>query len=331
MIVLPSLGRRAPGAFALALTLTSCGGVRVADRPLPPDLAWPAGDPRVRLERVLALEAGSSILTVLSGRREEALTFERPYGVAWDGGDLLVADPGARRVVRVADGGRVSVSPEGAAGAPVALAACGSGVVASDPEQGRVVRLDRDLRRVAVLADGLQRPTGLACRDGRVYVAETGAHRITLLEPDGTHRSFGGRGAEPGRFNFPTALALAGDELLVGDTLNFRVQRLDGETGAARGIFGRLGDAAGEMPRIKGVAVDARGQVWVTDALTSRVSLYNADGDLLLALGGEGMVPGRFSFPAGVAAHPDGRVAVADSFNRRIQVFRVLQREGKAP
>ena len=331
MSVLPRLGRRAPGALAIVIALAACGGVRVADRPLPLGLAWPPGDPRVRLERVLVLERGSSILTVLSGRREEAPIFERPYGVAWDGDDLLVADPGARRVLRVADGGRVSVSPEGAAGAPVALAACGSGVVASDPGEGRVVRLDRDLRRIAVLADGLQRPTGLACRDGRVYVAETGAHRITILEPDGTRRSFGGRGAEPGRFNFPTTLALTGDELLVGDTLNFRVQRLDAETGAVRGVFGRLGDAAGEMPRIKGVAVDAKGQVWVTDALTSIVSLYNAKGDLLLALGGEGTAPGRFSFPAGVAAHPDGRVAVADSFNRRIQVFRVTQPEGKAP
>ena len=34
-----------------------------------------------------------------------------------------------------------------------------------------------------------------------------------------------------------------------------------------------------------------------------------------------GAEPGRFSFPAGIAAHPDGRVAVVDSFNLRLQIF----------
>jgi sugar lactone lactonase YvrE len=119
-------------------------------------------------------------------------------------------------------------------------------------------------------------------------------------------------------------VAIAGGSLLVGDTLNFRVQRIDLETGAAEGVFGQLGDAPGEMPRIKGLAVDAAGQLWVSDAHTDRVSLYTADGRLLLTLGGRGVDPGRFSFPAGIAAHPDGRVAVADSFNRRIQVFRIV-------
>jgi hypothetical protein len=43
-----------------------------------------------------------------------------------------------------------------------------------------------------------------------------------------------------------------------------------------------------------------------------------------MSLGRTGTEPGEFSFPAGIAAHPDGRVAVVDSLNRRLQVFRVL-------
>ena len=39
---------------------------------------------------------------------------------------------------------------------------------------------------------------------------------------------------------------------------------------------------------------------------------------------GTGDEPGRFSFPAGIAAHPDGRIAVVDSLNRRVQVFRLV-------
>ena len=58
------------------------------------------------------------------------------------------------------------------------------------------------------------------------------------------------------------------------------------------------------------------------DALTDiTFTLYDGDGTLLVSLGGTGSEPGRFSFPAGIAAHPDGRVVVADSLNRRLQIF----------
>ena len=133
---------------------------------------------------------------------------------------------------------------------------------------------------------------------------------------------WGGRGAGPGLFNFPAALSLHAGNLWVGDTLNFRVQRLDAIRGEPVGTFGRLGDAAGEMPRIKGVAVDAAGILWVSDAHLDRVALFRPDGTFLTDIGGKGELPGEFSFPAGLAAHPDGRVAIVDSLNRRIQIFR---------
>lgn len=324
----------APGRVAraaLLLSLSGCGGVRLEERPLPPDLAWPPGEPRVRLERVIEGRRGGGALAWLAGGEGEGRLFERPYGVAWQGDDLLVADPGAGRVARVSAGGRVSFSPEDAAGRPLALAACPQGIVAVDAEGGRVALLGPDLRRVRFLAEGLSRPAGVACAGDTVVLAETGAHRLVKLERDGTRRTLGERGGEPGRFNFPTALALAGDELLVGDTLNFRVQRLDLESGGARGAFGALGDAPGDMPRLKGLALDAAGHVWVSDERLDRVSLYTPAGELLLSLGGSGGEPGRFSFPAGVAAHPDGRVAVADSLNRRVQVFRLLGVPGARP
>jgi DNA-binding beta-propeller fold protein YncE len=283
----------------------------------------------VRLERIVELEQSRGALGAVLGRREEETgLFVRPYGVAWEGDDLLVADPGARRLVRIGADGRVELSGDGAAGAPVFLASCPQGIVASDSQGGRVALLARHLSRERWIATDLERPTGIACVDTDVYVVETGRHRIVAIDSDGRHRAIGERGAGPGEFNFPTALAVVDTSLLLGDTLNFRVQRLDASTGDFQGEFGQIGDAPGEMPRIKGIAVDAAGQIWVSDAHTDRISIYDAQGMLLLSLGGRGSDPGRFSFPAGIAAHPDGRVAVVDSFNRRIQVFRVLDRVG---
>jgi len=308
---------------AAVLLLSGCGGVRVADEPLPPDLAWPPGDPRVRLERIVASRDGGSMFRALLGGSREEWLFERPFGVAWTGDDLLVADPGARKIFRIREDGRVEASDSPELGAPVGVAACSSGILATDPESGRVARLSPDLRLVDWVAEGLSRPTGVACQGDDVYVVETGKHRVLRLGARSERDIVGRRGGEEGQFNFPTSLSVVGGSLLVGDTLNFRVQRINIETRTVEAVFGRLGDAPGEMPRLKGVAVDAAGQVWVSDAHTDRVSLYTANGQLLLVLGGRGEAPGRFSFPAGIAADPEGRVAVADSFNRRVQVFRV--------
>lgn len=322
-----------PGVWAVAVLAASsaCAGVRIADQPLSGNYAWPAGVPRVRLERVIPLEGDRrgplKLFAWLAGRREAA-TFRRPYGVAWEGGNLLIADPDTGRIARIEPAGGVTLSPPAAVTSPIGVAACAGGVVATDAVAGKVALLGPDLGRVRWLAEGLERPTGVACDRGTVFIAETGKHRVVVIEPDGLRRTLGERGQGPGQFNFPTAVAVAGASLWVGDTLNFRIQRLRAASGAADGAFGQLGDSAGEMPRIKGIAVDSFGHLWVSDGQLDRVSLYTAGGALLMSLGRTGGEPGEFSFPAGVAAHADGRVAVSDSLNRRVQVFRLVAREG---
>lgn len=309
--------------------VSACAGHRTVEQSFPTGWSWPPDNPRVRLERAIDLDMGSrstrgKMLKWL-GDETAAPLFQRPYAVAWDDEDLLVTDPGAQRVARIGNDGEVVFSPDGALISPMGIAACAEGVLVTDSETGRVVRLDADLKPAGRLAEDLSRPTGIACQGETVFVAETGQHRILVLGPGGSRRVLGERGSEPGEFNFPTTLAVDGGDLLVGDTLNFRIQRLDAATGTPMTSFGALGDSPGEMPRIKGVAVDAGGQIWVSDGYLDRVSLYAPGGELLLSIGSRGAGPGEFSFPAGIAALPDGQVAVMDSFNRRLQVFRLLE------
>jgi sugar lactone lactonase YvrE len=136
--------------------------------------------------------------------------------------------------------------------------------------------------------------------------------------------TIGERGSQPGEFNFPTTIALGVGSLWVGDTLNFRIQRLDAVHGEPLREFGQLGDAPGEMPRIKGITIDASGFLWISDAHLNQVSLYDPDGTFLMYLGETSETDDGFSFPAGIASHPDGRIAVVDSLNRRIQVYRLV-------
>jgi len=284
---------------------------------------WPEEDPRIRLEAMLPSPARHG----RSGNSGSEM-FQRPYGTAFDGNNLLVADPGAGTVLRISAAGRTTSASGFLLDAPVGIGVCPDGIVVSDPPAGSVLLLDKKLQLRRVMAENLLRPTGIACIGERVFVVETGAHRLLELLPGGPRVVTGGRGLEEGRFNFPTALASDGKTLWVGDTLNGRVQQIDPDSGAVMSSFGKSGDAPGNMPRIKGIAVDTAGHIWVSDALLDQVALYDRGGSYLMSIGRRGSAPGEMNFPAGLAASGDGRVAVADSMNRRIQIFSPVETGG---
>ncbi len=309
-------------AAMLAVLCTACS---VTTSQSPP--TWDTSGARIALQRVIATQRDTAspsrmVMALATGRTDEPL-FQRPYGIAWDGADLLVTDPAAHRVVRIG-AKTTTTSPDGAVEDPVGIAVCGDSIAVTDARGGAVALLDHTLRRRRWLANALARPTGVACSAGEFFVVETAAHRVVVLDAAGiVQRTIGARGDGTGQFNFPTSIALAGQKLFVGDTLNFRIQQFDRATGVYLASFGSIGDSAGEMPRIKGIAVDAEQRIWVTDAHLDQITLYSIDGQFLSALGRTGQQPGELAFPAGIAISAEGLVAVADSLNRRLQVFRV--------
>ena len=78
-----------------------------------------------------------------------------------------------------------------------------------------------------------------------------------------------------------------------------------------------------------GIAVDARGHVFVADTGNNRVQVFDSAGNFLLKWGVQGDEKGQFNEPRGVAVDKTGaRVYAADTGNNRIQVF---QGYGAAP
>ncbi len=73
------------------------------------------------------------------------------------------------------------------------------------------------------------------------------------------------------------------------------------------------------------VAVDASGNVYVTDARNNRIQMFTGNGAYLTQWGSSfeayGSGDGEFHGPFGVAVDASGSVYVADSANYRIQVF----------
>lgn len=323
---------RTPGGLALALLVAGCAGQLGPVFEAPAAGAAPVTVP-FAADRVAWLGEYRASKGGYGG-------YVRPHGIAASPeGSLCVADPGARAVwIHAAD---PSAKERAAAGrparsvgvselsSPVDCAFLPDGPVAvADSAAAAVVAYDAAGRLLWRSAAGeLTRPVGLAVdrRGERLLVADAGAHRLVVMDFEGrVTEAYGGRGAEPGRFNFPTAVDLSADgRIFVLDAMNFRVQVLSPE-GRAGLVFGVAGDGPGTFFRPRGIGVDREGRIYVADALFDNVQVFDETGRLLLALGSRGQRPGEFSMPAGIAVGAGGELYVADALNRRVQVMRLV-------
>lgn len=252
----------------------------------------------------------------------------RPFGIAAAGGQIVVADPDGRQVVRI-DWRTGTMAPVACEGRPwlmpMAVAVAPDGAIyVADGGAGAIVRRGARGDCTLIGAGTLERPTGVALAAGRIYAVDPPRHLVVGFGPDGREAvRFGTRGDGPGALNFPTALAVAPDgHLLVVDALNFRVSEFYPD-GQYAGSFGDAGDGGGAFGRPKAVAVDRAGRIYVSDVQHDVVLRFDRRGTFQVAVGGGGEGPGQLTLPAGLAVDGD-LLFVADSQGGRLEVYDLL-------
>lgn len=335
---------RVPPLVALAAVALATGAGCAHAPPARAPLAaveWPAppAAPRVRLVALLPDPAApppprsfwrrvADALTGVDPVRERGKLLARPFGVAIEAsGAVVVADPDAPGVVRFeVDGaaGRVTCRDRDWVGPIAVTVAPGGELVVADGGAAEIVVVPADGRCRVLGRGALERPTGVAVAGDRYVVVDPPRHAVVVLSATGEVLArWGSHGDGDGQFNFPTALTVAADgSFLVVDALNFRIVHLAPD-GSWLGAFGVRGDTGAAFARPKGVATDAAGRVYVSDAQRDLVLAFGAGGAFDYAAGASGTAPGHFTLPSGIALR-GGRLYVADSLNRRVQVFEML-------
>ncbi len=322
------LAAAAPLASAEGIALDAAGNLYIAD----------AGDHRVR-----KVSTAGMISTVAghgrAGSEGDNATatialLSSPYGVAFQAGNLYIADYGNASVRRVgADGILTTLArADSRFSGPRNVAADGVGnVYVSDFLAHRVYRIAPD-GALSVFAgagvagysgDGgaatsamLNHPAGLAVDAwGGLYIADSGNNRVRRVFQGFITTVFGG----PSLLASPTGLALdPNGALYVADAGNNRVWRW---TAAAGGTI-----VARDLPAARDVAVDPAGTVYV--AAGSRV-LRVSPGGYIDSIAGDGMyryrgdggpaTAARLDSPFGLAIDAASRLYVSDQGNRRVR------------
>jgi sugar lactone lactonase YvrE len=332
--------RFAKGVVVALLCAASCAFAAAVEDALP---VWPAAPEaaRIRFVRSFACAEDLGIRKGFLARLKDFIFGEadshvvRPMAVVADGEFVYVADPGARGVHRfdVAGGDYALIGgpDDTPLPSPVGLARGADGeiyVTDSMLAQVFVIRPGQQRAQPLQLGAVLVQPTGIAYDAAvrRLYVTDTGAHRIEAFDRSGAHvAQIGARGSGDGEFNFPTYLWLGSHgRLYVTDSLNYRVEVFDAN-GRFMSKLGRQGGGTGEAARPKGVATDREGHIYLVDALFHAVQVFDEAGRLLLPIGQIGQERGEFWLPTGIFIDPDtDLIYVADSYNRRVQVLRYV-------
>ncbi len=174
-------------------------------------------------------------------------------------------------------------------------------------------------------------PRGIAVSAaGNVYVADDGNKRVQEFNSKGEFiRTIGSEGTGEGKFENLVGVAVDGEGHVW--TLDRGSPVYEGgyvprvEEFTAEGVFmkqfGKEGKEKGEFKEPKGIAVDSKGDVWVSDTGNERVQEFKSSGEWVRAFGAEGTGNGQFEKPIGLAFDSEGDLWVADSGNDRVQRF----------
>lgn len=273
----------------------------------------------------------------------------RPRAIAIDHEDLLyIVDMTPQIQVFTGDGKFVRgwQTPEFERGRPSGLSFDNAGnLLASDTHyfrilvytpQGKLLE-DQTIGGTCGSGDGEFQFVTDAAQDasGNYYVAQYGEYdRIQKLNAD--HKfllSWGEHGRELGQFLRPQKMVIDNAGLVwVTDACNHRVQIFDARGSEAKLVksWGREGSAPGELNYPYDILLDdatlagqPEGFVYLCEFGNHRVQKFTPDGQFVGSFGRNGRREGELDQPWGIARDSRGRMFVLDTYNHRVQRFRL--------
>ncbi len=200
----------------------------------------------------------------------------------------------------------------------------------------RIVVLDKK-RAVKLIIGGsggageLSSPAAIAYSDNeRFYVADKGHNRVAVFGRDGVFLyAFGDRGKDSQRLSRPTHIGVDIEEQI------YVLERADG---GRVSVFDRRGNLLGQVSAKKfrdgvsrstnftAMTVNSAGQLFVADSGNGKlIELDWKNGKVVSSFGSRGKGRGQFRKISALALSEDGRLAIGDDGNHKVEVYQLTR------
>ncbi len=264
---------------------------------------------------------------------------KQPMAVAEVNRKVFVSDTGNHRIaVFDYDGNPLYTfgaqgSSQGQFSFPYGITVDGSGqIYVADLNNGNIQVFSQNGKFLKYFLDPktnlVKQPAGLFYdqSSNSIFVTDVALSQVLQFDINGKKLlEAGKRGSGMGELLSPNAVCAAGDNIIVSDTGNDRVEVFD-RSGKCLGInLGdqqNLGPAKSAFVNTRGVAVDGRGTLFVVSNLTNKVFAFDKEGHKPYPpFGSLGQGNDQFSLPNGIFIDGQSRLYIADSMNQRVMVY----------
>ena len=169
--------------------------------------------------------------------------------------------------------------------------------------------------------DTLERLNGIAVNtEGQLVVTDNSGHCVYVFDKNGDClRKTGGKGSNTGEFQYPNGISFLNDnEVLIADSGNYRLQRLNIQTGTVVKSYGKKGRKKGEFSWPIDVTVDDEERIVVTERDNNRIQVMSKEGESIFTFGDKG--PEKLLWPTCCIPYKN-MFLVSDGDNQCIKAF----------
>ncbi len=156
--------------------------------------------------------------------------------------------------------------------------------------------------------------------DGVCYVADAGREQVVVFGKNGNYLSTIGKQDEMK----PRDVAVSKDRIYIADLQRHNVHVLDKATRNLLFDVPRNGDETNKSRALftpTNLALDTKGNLYVSDTGAFRVQVYDLDGKFVRSVGEMGDGLGQFARVKGIALDRDDRLYAADAMSQVVQIF----------
>lgn len=258
-----------------------------------------------------------------------------PYYTYVSGDRIYIADTYNSRIVVTDYNGRYLSSfgkkgkHIGAMFSPTNIIEVNNELYVVDNQLGGVEVWDKTGKFKRILGDlKFPHPFAITFANNKFYLLDTSAMKCIILDRNGKFiKTFGQQGRGNGEFYYFYGITSRDNQIYISDSNNNRIQIFDENGKFLKAIYGKDSKGGGGLSIPRGVAFDAKGNIFTAEMLSNQVAILDAQGVYQVGFSyaepSQDGVTDQISVPTSVFIDQNNRLYVTEMGKSRVLVYQL--------